>query len=67
VPDATRKPMPAAQRHVKQGYVEESNVNSMSAMTQMIEVMHRYGAAQKSLSTLDSARGIAVSDLAKPV
>ena len=36
-------------------------------MTAMLEVLHRYGAAQKTLTTLDAVRGIAVSDLAKPV
>ncbi len=67
VPDATRAAIPPEERHVKQGYIEESNVNTMSAMTAMLEVLHRYGAAQKTLSTIDSARGIAVTELAKPV
>jgi len=66
VPDATRMAIPPEERHVKQGYIEESNVNTMSAMTAMLEVLHRYGAAQKTLSTIDSARGIAVTELAKP-
>jgi flagellar basal-body rod protein FlgF len=67
VPDATRTAIPPEQRKVRQRFVEESNVNSMSAMTDMIEVLHRYGAAQKTLSTIDAVRGIAVNDLAKPV
>ncbi len=67
VPDATRKSIPAEQRTIKQGFVEESNVNAMTAMTDMLAVLHRYGAAQKTLSTIDAVRGIAVTDLAKPV
>lgn len=67
VPDASRRAMPAAERTVRQGFLEESNVNTMSAMTDMIAVLHRYGAAQKTLSTIDAVRGIAVNDLAKPV
>jgi flagellar basal body rod protein FlgG len=67
VPDATRQAMSPGDRHVRQGFVEESNVNPMTAMTAMLEVLHRYGAAQKTLTTLDAVRGIAVSDLAKPV
>ncbi|MFN9088471.1 MAG: flagellar basal body rod C-terminal domain-containing protein, partial [Gemmatimonadaceae bacterium] len=67
VPDASRQAIPAGERTIKQGFVEESNVNTMAAMTEMLTVLHRYGAAQKTLSTLDAARGIAVSDLAKPV
>jgi flagellar basal body rod protein FlgG len=67
VPDPSRTSVPVAERTVKQGFIEESNVNTMSAMTAMLEVLHRYGAAQKTLSTLDAARGISVTDLAKPV
>ena len=66
VPDASRKSIPLDERRIRQGAVEESNVNTMAAMTEMIEVMHRYGAAQKSISTIDAIRGIAVNDLAKP-
>jgi flagellar basal body rod protein FlgG len=67
VPDASRQAIPPAMRTVKQGFLEESNVNTMSAMTDMLAVLHRYGAAQKALSTIDAARGTSVNDLAKPV
>lgn len=67
VPDASRTPVPPADRRVKQGFIEESNVNPMDAMTSMLNVLHRYGAAQKTISTLDAVRGIAVNDLGKPV
>lgn len=67
LPDASRKSIPLDERRIHQGSVEESNVNTMSAMTEMLEVLHRYGAAQKSIATIDSIRGIAVNDLAKPV
>jgi flagellar basal-body rod protein FlgF len=67
VPDPSRQAMAPERRNVRQGFVEESNVNPMSAMTEMLEVLHRYGAAQKTLSTIDAVRGIAVTDLAKPV
>lgn len=67
VPDASRVTVVPADRRVRQGHIEESNVNPLTAMTSMIDVLHRYGAAQKTLSTLDTVRGIAVNDLAKPV
>lgn len=67
VPDATRKAIAPEDRDVKQGFLEESNVNALTAMTDMLSVLHRYQAAQKTLSTIDAARGIAVNDLAKPV
>ncbi len=67
VPDATRQSVPVAERRVAQGFIEESNVNTMSAMTDMIDTLHAYGAAQKTLSTLDSVRGIATTELGKPI
>lgn len=67
VPDASRQAIPPADRNVRQGFLEESNVNTMSAMTDMLAVLHRYGAAQKALTVLDAARGTSVNDLAKPV
>lgn len=67
VPDASRQPLDAAARRVRQGVVEESNVNPMDAMTSMLQVLHRFGAAQKTISALDAVRGIAVNDLGKPV
>jgi flagellar basal-body rod protein FlgF len=67
VPAAAREAVPVGERRVRQGFLEESNVNSLTAMTDMLAVLHRYGAAQKTLSTLDQVRGIAVTDLAKPV
>ncbi len=67
VPDASRQPLDPAARRVTQGALEESNVNPMDAMTSMLQVLHRFGAAQKTISTLDTVRGIAVNDLGKPV
>ncbi len=67
IPDASRQSIPLGDRKIHQGSVEESNVNTMAAMTQMIEVMHRYGAAQKAVASIDAIRGIAVNDLAKVV
>jgi len=67
VPDASRSTVPLNERRIRQGFLEESNVNPMTAMTDMLAVLHRYGAAQKTLSTLDAARGVAVTDLARPV
>jgi flagellar basal body rod protein FlgG len=67
VPDASRTPVPPGERTIEQGFVEESNVNAMTVMTDMITVLRRFGEAQKLISTLDATRGIAVTELAKPV
>ncbi|MEP6836183.1 MAG: flagellar hook basal-body protein [Gemmatimonas sp.] len=66
-PLAARHSIALKDRKVHQGSVEESNVNTMATMSEMIEVMHRYGSAQKMVATIDAIRGIAVNDLAKVV
>ncbi len=66
LPDVSREPVPPVERRIKQGFIEESNVNPMDAMTSMLQVLHRFGAAQKTISTLDAVRGIAVNELGKP-
>ncbi len=54
------------QRTIRQGMREESNVNSMDAMVDMIAVQRAYASVQKVMTTLDSVRGIAASELGKP-
>lgn len=52
---------------MRQGALEESNVNPMLAMTAMLDLLGQFQSAQKVLTTIDAARGIAVTELAKPV
>ena len=54
-------------RGVRQGAREESNVHPLTAMVDMIDVQRAFSTVQKALSTLDSARGIAVTELGKPI
>jgi flagellar basal body rod protein FlgG len=67
VPDAARQPLAAADRHVRQGFVEESNVNAVSSMVDMIAVQRAYASVQRAVSTIDAVRGMAVNELGKPV
>jgi flagellar basal body rod protein FlgG len=67
VPDANRKPLGDAERDVRQGFVEESNVNTVSSMVDMIAVQRAYASVQKAVSTIDAVRGMAVNELGKPV
>ncbi|MDF1506063.1 flagellar hook-basal body protein [Roseisolibacter sp. H3M3-2] len=67
VPDAGRAAVPPADRRVRQGAVEESNVNPVSAMVDMIAVQRAYASVQKAVTTLDEVRGTAASDLGRPV
>jgi flagellar basal-body rod protein FlgF len=67
VPDANRRPVAAAERDVRQGAVEESNVSPVGALVDMIAVQRAYASVQKAVTTLDSVRGTAVTDLGRPV
>ncbi len=67
VPTATRPGVPAAQRDVRQGYVEDSNVAATDAIVEMITIQRHYQFAQKAITTLDETRGKAVNDLGRPV
>ena len=67
VPDDSRQAIPAADRRVRQGALEESNVNPLVAMTDMMDTLVQFQAAQKVLTTIDAVRGISVTELAKPV
>lgn len=53
--------------HIIQGSIEESNVSAIGEMVDMISIQRAYAAVQKAISTLDATRGIAVSDLGKPI
>lgn len=67
VPDPSRRPVALADRKVRQGALEESNVNPMLSMTSMLDLLGKFTAAQKVLTTIDDARGTAVHEIAKPV
>jgi flagellar basal body rod protein FlgG len=66
VPDAGRQPVAAAERDVRQGAIEESNVNPVSAMVDMIAVQRAYATVQKAVTTLDAVRETAVTQLGRP-
>ena len=42
----------ASDAMVKSGYLEESNVNPVTSMVQMVEIMRHFEAIQKSVSLL---------------
>jgi flagellar basal body rod protein FlgG len=67
VPDASRQPVPDAERGVCQGFVEESNVNPIGSMVDMIAIQRAYASVQKAVSTIDAVRGTAANELGKPV
>ena len=64
---ATVEDVPLADRAVRQGALEESNVSSVSSLVDMISVQRAYSNVQKAITTIDAARGIATTELGKPV
>ncbi len=67
VPDGSGQPVATADRRVRQGSLEESNVSPIGSLVDMIAVQRAYASVQKAVTTLDSVRGTAVTDLGKPV
>ncbi|MGH7616773.1 MAG: flagellar hook-basal body protein [Gemmatimonadaceae bacterium] len=67
VPPATKEPLAATGRNVKQGWVEESNVNSMSTLVDMISIQRAYASAQKAIVELDQVNQTITTQIAKPL
>jgi len=67
VPPATREVMKPDARNVKQGSVEESNVNSMSALVDMVAVQRAYASVQKAIVELDHADETITTQIARPL
>lgn len=67
MPPATRTPMKPDARNVKQGYLEESNVNSMSALVDMVAVQRAYASVQKAIVEMDHANETITTQIARPL
>ena len=67
LPPTTRTPIANADRTIRQGAREESNVTSIESLVDMISIQRAYASAQKVMTTIDSARGLSVSEIGKPV
>jgi flagellar basal body rod protein FlgG len=64
-PDASRESIAITERDVRQGAVEESNVNTVSSLVDLITIQRNYAFAQKMLTTLDGIRGTISNELGK--
>jgi flagellar basal body rod protein FlgG len=67
VPPATKESLAGGARNVKQGWIEESNVNSMSTMVDMISIQRAYASAQKAIVELDHVNETITTQIAKPL
>jgi flagellar basal body rod protein FlgG len=52
---------------VRQGAIEESNVTPVSEMVDMIAIQRAYTAVEKAMTTLDATRGVATTELGRPM
>ncbi len=59
-------PQPVENIRVKQGFLEDSNVNPLEAMLEVIDVYRGYEAQQKTLQTIDQLDNKAINDMGKP-
>jgi len=67
VPPATKQPLEPAAHNVKQGWIEESNVNSMSTLVDMISIQRAYASAQKAIVEMDHTNETITTQIAKPL
>lgn len=67
VQDANAVDQPAAERQVKQGHLEASNVNTVESLVDMIAIQRNFSAVQRAVVTLDEIRGTISNELGKPV
>jgi flagellar basal-body rod protein FlgF len=67
VPGAAKDVVAPKDRDVRQGYLEESNVNSMSALIDMVSVQRSYASVQKAITEMDQANETITTQLARPL
>lgn len=53
VPPTDKEPVPDMEVHVRQGHLEGSNVDPVSALVEMIEIQRAYASVQRSMVTVD--------------
>ncbi|MDQ6737089.1 MAG: flagellar hook-basal body protein [Gemmatimonadota bacterium] len=66
IPPSTRNRADPDSNLVRQGSLEQSNVSAISQMVDMISIQRAYAAVQKAVTTLDTVRQIATTELARP-
>lgn len=66
IPPSKRQKIDPDARIVHQGALEQSNVTPISQMVDMISIQRAYTAVQQAVTTLDTVRQIATTELARP-
>lgn len=63
--DASGQPQPIAEPLVRPGYLERSNINPVSEMVQLINIMRAYEASQKAIQVQDQTLDRAANDIGR--
>lgn len=63
VPDQDRVRVEEGEVRIHQGHLEDSNVDPVGALVEMIEIQRAYSAIQRSAQVLDSVMGTVANDL----
>jgi flagellar basal body rod protein FlgG len=67
VPGEVRTELPTAERRVRQGYLEESNVNAIESMVDLINVQRSFASVQKSVVVIDGVLDTIVNQIGRGV
>ncbi|HET8655419.1 MAG TPA: flagellar hook basal-body protein [Longimicrobiaceae bacterium] len=66
IPPANATPVAPEARSIRQGFLEDSNVNTVGSLVDMISIQRSYAAVQKTITTLDDIRQTISTQLGKP-
>jgi flagellar basal body rod protein FlgG len=64
-PTGTRASVNVAERAIHQGFIEESNVDTLTSMVEMIEIQRAYAAVQGSMRSIDSVMETIANDIGR--
>lgn len=67
VPPTVRQAAPEGAQPLRAGFLEDSNVNSVDSLVDLISIQRAYASTEKAISTLDDVRRTATNELGKPV
>ncbi len=65
VPPASRALLPAADRGVRQGQLEEANVNAVAGLVEMIDTQRNYATVERAVRVLDEVRETAATQIGR--
>jgi len=67
IPPASKQVVATDARSIRQGFLEESNVNSMGALVDMVAIQRAYASVQKAIIEMDHTNETVVNQLARPL